>query len=199
MTHGDAGWDAYGSYLDVAGAHRARVPRRPQPAHHVLRRRPGRRARPATRSRSGRSPTPATRSATTRFRHQPWLHRYSLEEIDDELRPGRGGHLDVTGQRTVGLPWPRLQPLRGRAAGAGRPRLPLRLLDAAHGHRAARPQVLLPHAPSSPPSSARSAATCSAAAEEGLRPLKPYQWQVGADRLLEIPVTTMPLPGCRST
>ena len=27
---------------------------------------------------------------------------------------------------------------------------------------------------------------------EGLRPLKPYQWEVGADRLLEIPVTTMP-------
>jgi hypothetical protein len=28
---------------------------------------------------------------------------------------------------------------------------------------------------------------------EGLRPLKPYQWQVGSSRLLEIPVTTMPL------
>ena len=30
-------------------------------------------------------------------------------------------------------------------------------------------------------------------AREGLRPLKPYEWEVGDDRLLEIPVTTMPL------
>ena len=78
------------------------------------------------------------------FRHEPWLHRYSPDEIDEELAPGRGRHRGRHRSAPDGFRGPGLQPVGRRAAGPRRPRLPVRLLDAADGHRAAGARVLLP-------------------------------------------------------
>jgi hypothetical protein len=190
MTHGDEGWEEYRSYLDVLvptvldffAAREQRITFFIVGQDAALERN---RAALSSLTRDGHE------IGNHSFRHQPWLHRYSRDEIDEELAKTDAAIEDVTGQRPVGF----------RGPGYSLSEDVLRAL-VARGYRydaSTLPTIVGPLARRYYFRSAKLTAEqreqrsyLFGGAREGLRPLKPYYWQVGADRLLEIPVTTMP-------
>jgi peptidoglycan/xylan/chitin deacetylase (PgdA/CDA1 family) len=190
MTHGDDGWDAYDSYLDtlvplvldLLAAARVRI------TFFVV----GQDAALQGNEEAIRALADAGHEIGNHsFRHQPWLHRYRVDEIHDELGRAEEAIESVTGRRVVGF----------RGPGYSLSEDVLRVL-VDRGYRydcSTLPTVIGPLARRYYFRSAK--LTTAQRAErsnlfggfrEGLRPLKPYEWQVGTDRLLEIPVTTMP-------
>ena len=191
MTHGDPGWETLPSYLDVV------VPTALELldglgltiTFFVV----GADAtveanRPHLRSLADAGHEIGNHS----MRHQPWLHRYSDDELVTELAGAEDALAEVTGQRPVGF----------RGPGYSLSPSVLRVL-AERGYRydaSTLPTVIGPLARAY---YFRSAKLTAAQREErsylfgswrdGLRQLKPYHWDVGGRRLLEIPVTTMPL------
>jgi len=126
------------------------------------------------------------------FRHQPWLHRYSAEEINDELARTEDAIGAVTGQRTTGFRGPGyslsgdvLQVLVERGYRYDCSTLPTVVGPLARRYYFRSAQLTAEQR--------AERATLFGGAREGLRPLKPYFWQVGERRLLELPVTTMPV------
>ena len=191
MTHGDPGWDRYDSYLDVL------VPL----VLEVLRRRSLRITffvvgQDAALERNHEAiaslATAGHEIGNHSFRHQPWLHRYSLAEIDEELARTEEAIAAVTGRTLRGFRGP------GYSLSADVLRV---LVDRGYRYDCSTlPTVIGPLARWYYFRTAKLTAeqraersTLFGGAKEGLRPLKPYHWQVGDDRLLEIPVTTMPL------
>jgi hypothetical protein len=193
MTHGDEGWDTYPSYLDVLvptvldflAAREQRI------TFFIV----GQDAALERNAKAIRSIADAGHEIGNHsFRHQPWLHRYSIDEIHDELGRAEAAIADVTGQRTVGF----------RGPGYSLSEDVLRVLvDRGYAYDCSTlPSVIGPVARwyyfRSAQLSAEQRAERSdlfGGAREGFRPLKPYLWEIGPDRLLEIPVTT--LPGAR--
>jgi len=190
MTHGDEGWDAYDSYLDalvptvleMLAEQRLRVTFFVVGQDVALER--------------NEKPIRALADAGHEIgnhshRHQPWLHRYTPAEIDQELGRAEAVIKAVTGQHPVGFRGP------GYSLSADVLRV---LVDRGYRYDCSTlPTVIGPLARRYYFRSAR--LTASQRAEraylfggfrEGLRPLKPYEWQVDGSRLLEIPVTTMP-------
>ena len=191
-THGDAGWDAYPSYLNVV------VPRvldfldargvritwfvvgrdAADPAHRaVLRDIPARGHEVGNHS----------------FDHEPWLHLYTEDAIRDELARAELAIELATGVRPTGF----------RGPGFSFSPTLLRLL-AERGYRydaSTFPTFLGPVARLYYFATAKGLTAAEKAQRaklfgtvgEGLRPLKPYTWATPAGPLLEIPVTTMPL------
>jgi len=190
-THGDPGWERYPTYLDAV------VPR----ALAVLDRLGltitffivGQDAALAANRRAlaliADSPHEI---ANHSFRHEPWLHRYSPAEIDAELARAEAAIQQATGRRTIGFRGP------GYSLSPDVLRVLLR-----RGYRydaSTFPTFLGPAARAY--YFFRSRLTRSQRAErkllfgrlsEGFRPLAPYWWQAGSERLLEIPVTTLPI------
>jgi hypothetical protein len=126
------------------------------------------------------------------YRHQPWLHRYSADEINDELARTEDVLGEVTGQRPTGFRGPGYS-LSGDVLEV--------LVDRGYRYDCSTlPTVVGPLARRYYFRSAKLSREQRAersmlfgGAREGFRPLKPYFWKVGERRLLEIPVTTMPL------
>ena len=125
------------------------------------------------------------------FRHEPWLHRYSETELDEELARAEDAIAAATGIHPDGF----------RGPGYSLSEATLRVL-VRRGYRydaSTLPTVIGPIA--------RSVyfRTASLDAEQraeraqlygtwsdGMRPITPYRWQVGDTSLLELPVTTLP-------
>jgi peptidoglycan/xylan/chitin deacetylase (PgdA/CDA1 family) len=125
--------------------------------------------------------------------HEPWLHLYSREQLEHEIVTAEGAIERATGQRPRGF----------RGPGFSWSPALLELL-AARGYRydaSTFPTYLGPLARTyyfwtSGLSRAERAQRKAlfGAFSEGFRPLKPYHWRLaGGARLLEIPVTTMPV------
>ena len=191
MTHGDPGWDSYPTYLDVL------VPR-------VLEMLAERNLRitffvvgqDAALEKNAKAIAALSAAgheiANHSFRHQPWLHRYTLDEIHDEFARTEDALEAVTGKRPTGFRGP------GYSLSADVLRA---LVDRGYRYDCSTlPTVIGPLARRYYFRSAKLTAEQRAersmlfgGAREGLRPLKPYLWSVGSDQLLEIPVTTMPL------
>jgi hypothetical protein len=191
MTHGDPGWEALPSYLDVL------VPtvldffaeREQRITFFVV-------GQDAALDRNATAISALTGAGheigNHSFGHRPWLHRYSRDELHDELGKAEEAILAATGQRTVGF----------RGPGYSLSEDVLRVLvDRGYRYDASTlPTVVGPLARRYYFRSAKLTAEqreqrgyLFGGAREGLRPVKPYHWQVGEQRLLEIPVTTMPL------
>ena len=191
MTHGDPGWDTYPTYLDalvdvvlpmldelqlkitffVVGQDAAL-----QKNHRAV----------AALAAAGHE------IGNHSFRHQPWLHRYSLDEIHTELARTEDALHDVTGQRPVGFRGPgySLSPDLLRA-----------LMDRGYEYDASiLPTIIGPLARRYYFRSAKlteqqqvERAHLYGRARDGLQKLKPFRWVAGPQSLVEIPVTTMPL------
>jgi hypothetical protein len=190
-THGDRGWEAFPSYLDVV------VPR----ILDVLDRwgwtitvfvvgqdAALERNREALRALASAGHDFGNHS----FRHEPWLHLYSESEIDHEIARAEEAIEAATGQRTQGF----------RGPGYSLSQSTLRIL-AQRGYlydASTLPTFLGPLA------RAYYFLTSDLKREEkaerkklfgtmrdGLRPVRPYRWQLENGQLLEIPVTTMPV------
>lgn len=191
MTHGDPDWEEYRTYLDVL------VPTvleffatRAQRITFFIVGQDA--ARPENRDALASLTRDGHEIGNHSFRHQPWLHRYTRDEIDEELARTEAAIEDVTGRRTVGF----------RGPGYSLSEDVLRVL-VTRGYRydaSTLPTIVGPLARRYYFRSAKLTAEqreqrsyLFGGAREGLRPVEPYHWQVGQDRLLEIPVTTMPL------
>ena len=127
----------------------------------------------------GAAPTPGTRSATTRSGTSRGCTA-TPDEIHDELRRAEDAIEAVTGRRTVGFRGPGyslsadvLRVLVDRGY-----RYDCSTLPTVIGPLARR--VLLPLGRADGRAARRAGATSSVASAKALRPLKPYQWEVGA-------------------
>jgi hypothetical protein len=126
------------------------------------------------------------------FGHEPWLHRYSLEEIHTEFALTEAALETATGQRPVGFRGP------GYSLSPDVLRV---LVDRGYLYDCSTlPTVIGPLARRYYFRSAKltreqrlERAHLFGSAKDGLRRLKPYMFDIGDGRILELPVTTMPL------
>ncbi len=193
-THGDAGWEAFPSYLDrvvpralaILARHGLRI------TFFVV----GQDAALA----ANRAPLAALAAAgheigNHSFHHLPWLHLYSEGEIEAELAQAEDAIAEATGFRPRGFRGPgfslsaaTLSVLARRGYRYDASTFPTFLGPLARayyllGTRLGRGER-------------RQRQRLFGTWSEGLRPLAPYHWRLGERRLLEIPVTT--LPGLRT-
>lgn len=190
-THGDAGWEAFPSYLDVC------VPR-------VLEFLKDREltitffvvgqdaALEMNRAALASIATAGHEIGNHSFHHEPWLHLYSASEIRAEFDRAEEAIEQATGQLPVGFRGPGfslstdvLNVLSERQYEYDCSTFPTFLGPLARLYyfftsrldkqqKEERKQLF-------------------GKLSEGFKPLKPYRWSVGGKDLLEIPVTTMPL------
>lgn len=191
-THGDPGWEIFPSYLDVV------VPRILEALDEFR--------LPATFFIVGKDASLeknhlALRQITMHhheignhsFSHEPWFHQYSRQEVEREVELSELWIEEVTGVRPRG--W--------RGPGFSFSQTLLEVLSK-RGYRydattfptylgpLARMVYLMNSRLDRADRKKRNHLFGNVA--DGLRPLRPFQWQLaGNDSLLEIPVTTMPL------
>lgn len=126
------------------------------------------------------------------YHHEPWLHLYSQEQIVEEFSRTEAALSQITGQRPIGFRGPGfsfsadvLQVLKSRGYRYDCSTFPTFLGPLARAYYFFRSNL-----------------TCEArdkrralfgSVSDGFRRLKPYHWDLGDEKLLEIPVTTMPL------
>jgi len=190
-TRGDAAWQAYPSYLPVV------VPR-------ILQFLGEREIKTtffivgfdATRAENrevlAQIPAHGHHVGNHSFHHEPWLHLYSREQLTDELQRAEDAIEQATGVRTKGF----------RGPGFSVSSTVLRVLGE-RGYRydaSVFPNLLNPLARayflattnlSGAEREQRKALFGSMA--DARRPVKAFWWRLENDRLLEVPVTTMPL------
>jgi peptidoglycan/xylan/chitin deacetylase (PgdA/CDA1 family) len=190
-THGDPGWETFPSYLDAVvprvleflSKHNLKI------TFFVV----GQDAAIETNQQALRSlATAGHEIGNHSFHHEPWLHLYSLEQIDEELLRAEDCIREATGQKPVGFRGP------GFSVSAA-------MLETLHRHQyrydcSTFPTFLGPLA------RAYYFMTTKLSEEEkeqrkklfgtfseGLRPNKPYLWSLDGGQLIEVPVTTMPI------
>jgi hypothetical protein len=126
------------------------------------------------------------------FRHEPWLHRYSELELDEELGRAEEAIEQATGCLTRGFRGPgyslseaALRVLVRRGYEYDASTLPTFLGPAARAlyFRQADLDEL----------QRRERALLFGTFRDGLRPIRPYWWRTAPRELLEMPVTTLPL------
>jgi peptidoglycan-N-acetylglucosamine deacetylase len=190
-THGDAGWSSLPTYLPIVvprvlkllAEHNLKITwflvghDAVQEQHHEVL----------------RSITTAGHEVGNHsFHHEPWLHLYSREEIVDELARTEDAIEHATGVRPTGF--------RGPGFSVSETVLDV-LHERGYCYDASTFPTFL-----GPLARAYYFMTAKLSAEEkkrraklfgtvsdGLRPLRPYRWQLNGGSLLEIPVTTMPV------
>lgn len=189
-THGDQGWDSYPSYLDVL------LPR----LLDFLNVRDLRLTffivgKDASLDKNREALSLITRAGhevgNHSFRHEPWLHRYTEDEVRVEIQRAQDAIEEVTGVRPTGF----------RGPGFSVTSVVLRALKdlSYHFDCSTFPTFVGPLA------RAYYFATAKMTKEDrerrnelfgsmtdGLRPLTPYYWDLSNGNLMEIPVTTMP-------
>jgi peptidoglycan-N-acetylglucosamine deacetylase len=190
-THGDAGWESFPTYLDIV------VPR-----FLALLKELDLRitvfvvgqdaALPKNRAALASIPGAGHEVANHSFRHEPWLHLYTHEELVDEIARAEEAIEAATGLRPTGF----------RGPGYSLSEDVLRVL-AARGYAydcSTFPTFVGPLARAYYFMNAKLGAkerderkVLFGSLRDGLRPLAPYRWALDQDRLLEIPVTTMPI------
>lgn len=126
------------------------------------------------------------------FNHEPWMHRHSLAQIDDELAQTEESLVRVTGVLPTGFRAPGycvspslLQVLEQRGYAYDASSLPTWIGPFARAYyfRSAHLSA----------SQRKTRSRLFGRAREGLRPVHPYRWKLGKNKLVELPVTTMPM------
>jgi peptidoglycan-N-acetylglucosamine deacetylase len=189
--HGDDGWESYPSYLDVL------APR----ALEVLDRR-GLKITFFVVGQDAAMPENADALAALvsagheignhSFRHEPWLHRYSALELDEELARAEDAIERATGTHPDGF--------RGPGYSLSTTTLEV-LVRRGYAYDASTlPTYIGPLARAYYFRTAKLTAEQRAEREllygtwaDGRRAVRPYRWAVGERTLLELPVTTLPV------
>ena len=191
QTNGDPGWEAYPSYLDAV------VPR----ILEFFRKRDTRITvfvvgqDAALESNAGALASIAAAGheiGNHSFRHQPWLHEYQVDELNEELDKSESAIEAATGVRPVAFRGPgysysadtlRVLSRRGYQFDASSFPNAVNVLARMYffrGSKLGAEEKLRRKALFGRPS-------------EVFRPIRPYLWDVTGSPLLEIPVTTLPL------
>jgi len=125
------------------------------------------------------------------FRHQPWLHRYSETELEEELGRAEDAIVETTGVRPVGF--------RGPGYSLSEPTLRVLVRRGYEYDASTLPTIVGPIARTVYFRRAQLDATQRAEREhlygswrDGTRPLRPYRWRVDGTTLLEMPISTLP-------
>jgi peptidoglycan-N-acetylglucosamine deacetylase len=126
------------------------------------------------------------------YEHEPWLHRYSAAQLEEEIARADEAVTRATGQRPVGFRGPGyswsptlLEVLQRRGYLFDSSTLPTYIGPLARAYYFATAKL-------SRAARAERAALFGTV-QDGLRPVKPYAWRLGdGPGLLEIPVTTIP-------
>lgn len=188
--HGDAGWDAYPSYLDVLapraldvlGRHGLRI------TFFVVGQDA---ARPENTEALGALAAAGHEIGNHSFRHEPWLHRYSEGELDEELARAEIAIAAATGVHPTGFRGPgyslsattlAVLVRRGYAYDASTLPTSIGPLARAYYFRTAKLSL----------EEQEERAQLYGTWADGRRPVRPYRWLVGARTLVELPVTTLP-------
>lgn len=190
-THGDAGWETFPSYLDTV------VPR----ALKFLSERNlsitfflvGQDAALEKNHEALKQISAAGHEIGNHsFHHEPWLHLYPEEEIEAELAQAEEAIEGVTGQRPVGFRGPGfifsneiLRVLLRRGYEYDASTFPTYLGPLARAYYFMTTNLTKEEK--------QERKDLFGKMSEGFRSIKPYCWQLDDRRLLEIPVTTMPL------
>lgn len=126
------------------------------------------------------------------FHHEPWLHLKSADEISHELHRAHKAIMTATGKSPEGFRGPgfslsrtTLKVLSDMSYTFDCTILPTFIgpLARAYYFRSARLD----------PAERRRRAKLFGSFSEGFRPNRPYRWSLGAQSIVEVPVTTMPL------
>ncbi len=191
-THGDPNWTEYPSYLDLV------VPR-----FLDLFERIGQRitvfivgkdaSMPNNRNALRAIADAGHEIGNHSYRHEPWLHRYSREELETEIGGAAEAIEAATGKRPVGFRGPGYS-------------LSVATLETLHAHGyhydcSTLPTYIGPLARAYyfmtaklTPEQREERKSLFGGVSDGFRPLKPYSWDLGGSRsIVEIPVTTYPL------
>lgn len=190
-THGNRAWETYPSYL---GAIVPRIleflaARRLTITFFVV-------GRDATRPENAAAlraiAAAGHRIGNHSFNHEPWLHLYSREQLVTELQQAEDAIEQATGVRPTGFRGPGfsvsstvLQVLSERGYDYDASVFPNLLNPLARAYFLATTNL------SGEELEQRKALFGSMA--DARRPVKPFWWRLERDRLLEVPVTTMPL------
>ncbi|MBS1807127.1 MAG: polysaccharide deacetylase family protein [Acidobacteria bacterium] len=190
-THGDAGWESFPSYLDIV------VPRVlsflkqiQQPITFFI---VGQDAALEKNAQALASLAEAGHEIGNHsFHHEPWLHLYTEQQIEEEIAQAEEQIERVTGKRTTGFRGPGfscseplLRVLKRRGYEYDCSTFPTYLGPLARAYYFATAKLT--------PEEREKRKALFGKFSEGLRPLKPYQWQLAEGELIEIPVTTLPV------
>jgi hypothetical protein len=190
-THGDPGWESHPSFLDrvvprildVLGNRHLTI------TFFVV----GQDAELASnRSALQRIVDDGHELASHSFRHEPWLHLYGDDELDDELRRTEQAIAALGGSRPVGFRGPGYSLSPGTLLALGRRsyRYDASTLPTVIGPLARAYYLRSAHLT---PSQRKERSHLFGSFRDGVRPIAPYRWSVGGHSLIELPVTTMPV------
>ncbi len=190
-THGDAGWESYPSYLDrvVPRVLEMLAARNLKITFFVV----GQDAELASNGAVLRSiATAGHEIGNHSFRHEPWLHLYSPEELAAELTRAEQAIAEATGCQTSGFRGPGFSFSPGVLAELAKRGYDY---DASTFPTFLGPLARLYYFMSTSLSREQRAERKQLFGKfsEGFRSLRPYQWPGIEPPLLEIPVTTMPV------
>ncbi len=191
-THGDAGWESFPTYLDVV------VPR----SLEFLRERDlkityfivGQDADLDKNAESiGQISNAGHEIGNHSFRHEPWLHLYSKQELVEEFERTENALEKATGQIPKGFRGPGyslsptvLEVLAERNYEYDCSTLPTYIAPLARAYYFFK-------SPEMSAEEKEKRKKLFGKFSDGFQSLKPYKWQIGEKSLIEIPVTTLPL------
>lgn len=190
-THGEASWKSFPSYLDIL------VPRVLDFLHE--------RDQKITFFVVGQDAALEENHAVLRsiaeagheignhsFNHEPWLHLFSEDQIEAELRKAQDYIQQVTGYKPVGFRGPGFSLSQGTLHVLKRmgytydcSTFPTYLGPLARMYYFATAKLT--------PEEKKERAKLFGTFAEGMRPNKPFMWQLDDGQMIEIPVTTMPI------
>lgn len=191
-THGDAGWESFPSYLDLC------VPRVLEfLAKHDLRITffiVGQDAAIDANRRSLSLIAPAGHEIGNHsFRHEPWLHLYTKEELGDEFERTETALETATGVRPKGFRGPGyslsptvLEVLAERGYDYDCSTLPTYIAPLARAYYFFK-------SPEMSDEEREKRKKLFGRFSDGFQRLKPYRWKIGDRKITEIPVTTLPV------
>jgi peptidoglycan/xylan/chitin deacetylase (PgdA/CDA1 family) len=191
-THGDAGWETYPTYLDRV------VPR----ALQFLRERNLKitffivgqdAALDKNLDALGQIAAAGHEIGNHSFRHEPWLHLYSKEELIEEFEKTEQAVGRFTEQKLVGFRGPGyslsptvLEVLAERGYEYDCSTLPTYIAPLARAYYFFK-------SPEMSDEEREKRKKLFGKFSDGFQSLKPYKWQIGEKSLIEIPVTTLPV------
>ena len=189
-TRGDAGWTSFPTYLDVVVPRFLEILERFQLRITVFV--VGQDAAQSRHRAVLRSIAEAGHEIGNHsFHHEPWLHLYSLEQVEREIAMAEESIERATGELPRGFRGPGysfspavLETLAKRGYEYDASTFPTFLGPAARAYYFLTAKITADQA--------SERGLLFGSLREGLRPLKPYYWEAGGRRLVEIPVTTMP-------
>ena len=190
--HGDPGWEALPSYLDTLAKIMLEVLRR-QGLRATLFVVGQDAALEKNAAALGALSAAGHEIGNHSFRHEPWFHLYTRPEIEDEVARAEEAIEKATGRRPIGFRGPgyslspdTLRVLVSRGYQYDCSTLPTFLGPFARAYYFWKSRGM-------PDDEREKRRKLFGSFRDGLQPIRPYTWSVDDHRLVEIPVTTMPV------